>query len=70
MENQWLIGSVLMWLLMLILAIVWIILPFAVFGIKRRLDAINKNLLEIANLLKESGAGNGDGQNPNINQDF
>ncbi|MEX0771113.1 MAG: hypothetical protein WD035_10290 [Balneolaceae bacterium] len=56
MELQWLIGSALMWILMLILGIVWVILPFAVFGIKRRLDSMNKNLAEIAELLKESGA--------------
>lgn len=45
-----------MWILMLILGIVWVILPFAVFGIKKRLDSMNKNLAEIAELLKESGA--------------
>lgn len=32
--------GVLMWILGVVIAVLWIALPFAVFGIKKRLDAI------------------------------
>lgn len=32
--------SLLLWLLGFVIAVLWIALPFAVFGIKKRLDAI------------------------------
>lgn len=49
---EWMIGSALAWLLMVILTVVWIVLPFAVFGIKRRLDKI----IEVLNDISESEA--------------
>ncbi len=39
-------------LFLILLAILWIVLPFAVFGIKNRMDKLNKNLLEIGKVLK------------------
>ncbi|MBN2496502.1 MAG: hypothetical protein JXR96_18050 [Deltaproteobacteria bacterium] len=44
--------SVLGIVLGLFVAVLWIALPFAVFGIKPRLDQINKNLANISSWLK------------------
>ena len=40
------------WILGLVLLVLWIALPFAVFGIKKRLDAI---LIELKALNKSKG---------------
>lgn len=37
---------------LVILAILWIALPFAVFGIKERLDRMNKELADIKTILQ------------------
>ncbi len=42
----------LIWLFGVVLAILWIALPFAVFGIKKRLDAI---LVELRRLNRGQG---------------
>lgn len=49
------VGSVaiIVWIFLIILAVLWIVLPFAVFGIKNRLDKLNKNVAKIGILLKE-----------------
>lgn len=39
--------GVLAWLFLIVLAILWIALPFAVFGIKGRLDSILKELKKL-----------------------
>lgn len=39
-------------ILALILTVLWIALPFAVFGIKDRLDKINGQLIEIKKVLQ------------------
>lgn len=44
--------GVLMWILGVVIAILWIALPFAVFGIKKRLDAI---LVELKRLNDRAG---------------
>jgi len=43
------IGGLFVFCFFLFLAILWIILPFAVFGIKSRLDKTNKLLENISN---------------------
>jgi hypothetical protein len=37
----------------IILAILWIVLPFLVSGINKRLDKLNANVVKIGKLLKE-----------------
>lgn len=44
--------GVLMWILGVVIAILWIALPFAVFGIKKRLDAI---LVELKRMNDRGG---------------
>jgi hypothetical protein len=45
-------AMVLMWLLGIVIVVLWIILPFAVFGIKKRLDAI---LVELRRMNDRAG---------------
>jgi len=40
--------------ILIIIGILWMILPFAVFNIKNKLNDFNANLKEIIRLLKES----------------
>lgn len=40
-------------LILFVLTIVWIILPFAVFGINKRLDKTNEKLDQLISLLKK-----------------
>jgi hypothetical protein len=42
----------LVWLLAVVVAVLWIALPFAVFGIKKRLDAI---LVELKRMNDRNG---------------
>lgn len=44
--------GVLMWILGVVIAVLWIALPFAVFGIKKRLDAI---LVELKKMNDRGG---------------
>jgi F0F1-type ATP synthase membrane subunit b/b' len=75
---EFIAGSLLLWMLFIVLMIVWIILPFAVFGINKRLDKANRKLDELIKLAdKEPASGPASGgvtesgeRNTKINQDF
>jgi len=45
-------------LILLVLTIVWVILPFAVFGINKRLDRTNEKLDRLIALQEAKEAGN------------
>ena len=49
-------------LLLILLAILWFVLPFAVFGIKKRMDKLNKNLIEISKVLRSIESQNRQGR--------
>jgi uncharacterized membrane protein YciS (DUF1049 family) len=53
MEAFYGIAGLIIIIFLIVLAIVWIILPFMVSGINTRLDKLNANIVRIGKLLNE-----------------
>ncbi len=49
-------AMVLLWILGLVITVLWIALPFAVFGIKKRLDAILVELKRLNERARQDSA--------------